>query len=78
MADENPGKSPLEEANEKGYIGTVPDDTPNEAYTVAGVTSSDEAAKADRKAASKVPVDAEAAGETPAETKATPKRSTST
>jgi hypothetical protein len=42
----------LEEANEVGYLGQVPDPTPNEAYTVAGVTSSDEAAKADRKAAS--------------------------
>jgi hypothetical protein len=27
----------LEEATKKGYIGTTPDDTPNEAYTVAGV-----------------------------------------
>jgi hypothetical protein len=41
----------LEEALEVGYLGSVPDPTPNEAYTVAGVTSSDEAAKADRKAA---------------------------
>lgn len=72
MADKNPDKSPLEEANEKGYLGTVPDDTPNEAYTVAGVTSSDEAALADRKAASKVPVDAP-----DAESKSTAKRSTS-
>jgi hypothetical protein len=28
-----------DEANEKGYIGEVPDPTPNENYTVAGVTS---------------------------------------
>lgn len=27
---------PLVEATRKGYVGTVPDDTPNEAYTVAG------------------------------------------
>ena len=26
------------EANDKGYFGTVPDETPNEDYTVAGVT----------------------------------------
>ncbi len=29
----------LEEANEKGYLGEVADKTPNENYTVAGVTS---------------------------------------
>lgn len=40
-----------EEALEVGYFGYVPDETPNEAYTVAGVTKSDEAAKADRRAA---------------------------
>lgn len=32
-------RTPLEEATEKGYLGTTPDDTPNEAYTVAGVTA---------------------------------------
>ena len=26
-----------DEANEQGYFGTVPDETPNEDYTVAGV-----------------------------------------
>lgn len=41
----------MEEALDAGYVGTVPDDTPNEAYTVAGVTRSDEAAQADRRAA---------------------------
>ncbi len=40
-----------EEAHEVGYFGVVPDDTPNEAYTVSGVIASDEAATADRKAA---------------------------
>jgi hypothetical protein len=35
------------EAQEKGYFGTVPDQPPNEAYTLAGVTSSDEAAQHD-------------------------------
>lgn len=29
----------LNEEQEKGYRGTVPDPTPNHAYTVAGVTS---------------------------------------
>jgi hypothetical protein len=27
----------FDEANEKGYWGSVPDETPNENYTVAGV-----------------------------------------
>lgn len=29
----------FDEAAEKGYFGTVPDDTPNENYTVQGVGS---------------------------------------
>lgn len=29
----------LDEANRRGYLGTVPDDTPNEAYSLQGVTS---------------------------------------
>lgn len=29
----------FDEANEKGYFGEVPDETPNEAYTLKGVTS---------------------------------------
>lgn len=29
----------VDEAEAKGYIGTTPDETPNENYTVAGVTS---------------------------------------
>lgn len=29
----------FDEANEKGYFGEVPDKTPNENYTLAGVTS---------------------------------------
>ena len=29
----------FDEAEEKGYFGTTPDDTPNENYTVQGVTS---------------------------------------
>ena len=32
----------LEEAHEAGYLGEVPDDTPNEHYTVEGVTSGKE------------------------------------
>jgi hypothetical protein len=29
----------FDEANEKGYFGETPDETPNENYTLAGVTS---------------------------------------
>jgi hypothetical protein len=29
----------VEQENEQGYRGTVPDATPNEAYTVKGVTA---------------------------------------
>lgn len=29
----------FDEAQEQGYIGSTPDKTPNEAYTVAGVNS---------------------------------------
>lgn len=29
----------FDEAAEKGYFGSVPDETPNENYTLAGVTS---------------------------------------
>lgn len=37
MTDEKqPQGETIEEATEKGYFGTVPDETPNEAYTVAG------------------------------------------
>jgi len=50
-------QNPLEEANEKGYLGEVADKTPNQAYTVAGVTkgaetpesSPDDAPKASKK-----------------------------
>lgn len=28
----------IAEATDKGYVGSTPDETPNEAYTVAGVT----------------------------------------
>lgn len=34
-----------DEANENGYWGDVPDETPNEAYTVAGVTKAAKEAK---------------------------------
>lgn len=33
------GPEVLKEAHEKGYLGETPDDTPNEDYTVEGVTS---------------------------------------
>lgn len=29
----------FDEANDKGYFGTTPDETPNENYTLSGVTS---------------------------------------
>lgn len=29
----------MDEAEDKGYFGTTPDDTPNENYTLKGVTS---------------------------------------
>lgn len=32
-------QSTVDEAAEKGYFGTTPDPTPNENYTLAGVTS---------------------------------------
>ncbi len=35
--EDRPAGASLEEAAEKGYIGTVPDQTPNENYTVEGV-----------------------------------------
>lgn len=34
-----------DDANAKGYFGTVPDETPNEDYTVAGVTRKAKGAK---------------------------------
>lgn len=40
----------IAEATEKGYLGEKVDPTPDEAYTLAGVTSSDTAAKADNAA----------------------------
>lgn len=39
--DDNPNpelQQAWDEANEKGYFGIVPDETPNADYTVAGVT----------------------------------------
>lgn len=35
----------FDQANEQGYFGTVPDETPNEAYTVEGVVKAAEDAK---------------------------------
>lgn len=32
-------QSAFDEAADKGYFGTTPDDTPNENYTLSGVTS---------------------------------------
>jgi hypothetical protein len=79
MADDPKVTTNLDEANEAGYLGSVPDPTPNEAYTVAGVTSSDEAAKADRRAAARqgtVPPDPTVKAETKkAETKSSSDKS---
>ena len=36
---QNEVQQAVDEANEKGYFGEAPDPTPNENYTVAGVTS---------------------------------------
>lgn len=41
----------FDRANEQGYVGSVPDPTPNEAYTVAGVTSGAPTPETDPKAA---------------------------
>lgn len=38
MADKSPADDTLEEGTRKGFLGTTPDQTPNEAYSVAGVT----------------------------------------
>jgi len=58
MADKRNDKpaqrlSKLEEANEQGFIGEKVDPTPNEAYTVAGVTSGKATPETDDKAAAK-------------------------
>lgn len=36
-APESPVEDAMQEATAQGYIGSTPDDTPNEAYTVKGV-----------------------------------------
>jgi hypothetical protein len=41
--------SVLEQSTEQGYFGAVPDPTPNENYTVAGVTSGAPTPETDRK-----------------------------
>lgn len=38
----------FDEANEKGYFGEVPDKTPNENYTLKGVTSGKPTPETDR------------------------------
>jgi hypothetical protein len=38
-AGANEVQAKMDAAEEKGYFGEVPDATPNESYTVAGVTS---------------------------------------
>ncbi len=39
----------VDDANEQGYFGDVPDPTPNENYTVAGVTSGKPTPETDEK-----------------------------
>lgn len=41
----------VEEAQAKGYFGSVPDPTPNEAYTLSGVTSGAATPETDEQAA---------------------------
>jgi len=58
MADKRNDKpaqrlSRLEEANEQGFLGEKVDPTPNEAYTVAGVTSGAPTPETDDKTAAK-------------------------
>lgn len=38
----------MDEAEDKGYFGTTPDDTPNENYTLQGVTSGKPTPETDR------------------------------
>lgn len=38
----------FDEANEKGYFGSTPDETPNENYTLKGVTSGAKTPETDR------------------------------
>lgn len=38
----------FDEANAKGYFGTTPDETPNENYTLKGVTSGKPTPETDR------------------------------
>lgn len=38
----------FDEANDKGYFGTTPDETPNENYTLQGVTSGKPTPETDR------------------------------
>lgn len=40
-AGANEVQQAFDEANEKGYFGSTPDETPNEDYTVQGVVKSD-------------------------------------
>lgn len=53
MADKKLTTSTLEEADEKGYLGTVLDETPNEAYTVEGSAKAGEEASKERDQAEK-------------------------
>lgn len=43
----------FDEEQEQGYVGTVPDPTPNENYTVAGVVKGAPTPETDPKAAAK-------------------------
>lgn len=48
---QNEVQQAVDEANEKGYFGEVADPTPNENYTVAGVTSGAPTPETDEQAA---------------------------
>jgi hypothetical protein len=45
----------LEEATEKGFLGQVFDENPNEYYTVAGVTGTPQSAKSQQKPPTPIP-----------------------
>lgn len=46
-------QSTMDEATERGYLGSVPDPTPNSAYTIQGVTSGAPTPETDRGAKAK-------------------------
>lgn len=58
---EKSAESPVDEQTEQGFFGEKVDPTPNENYTVAGVTSGKATPETDEKAATKAASEASAA-----------------